>query len=71
MNEADHAFAGLNDIMDRLAETITEETTHARAGRLKAAAELTESKLELARLYSAESQRMKDGPRPCAARCAR
>ena len=61
MNEADHAFAGLNDIMDRLAETIAEETTHARAGRLKAAAELTESKLELARLYSAESQRVKAG----------
>lgn len=61
MNEANHAFAGLNDIMDRLAKTIAEETTHARAGRLKAAAELTESKLELARLYSAESQRVKTG----------
>ncbi len=45
--------------MDRLAETIAEETTRARAGRLKAAAELSESKLELARLYSAESQRVK------------
>ena len=61
MNEADHALASLNDIMDRLAETIAEETARARAGRVKAAAELTESKLELARRYSAESQRVKAG----------
>ena len=61
MNEADHALASLNDIMDRLAETIAEETARARAGRLKAAAELTESKLELARRYSVESQRVKAG----------
>ena len=61
MNEADHALAGLNDIMDRLAETIAEETARARAGRLKAAAELTDSKLELARLYGVESQRVKAG----------
>jgi len=61
VSEADHALAGLNDIMDRLAETIAEETARARAGRLKAAAELTESKLELARRYSVESQRVKAG----------
>ena len=59
MSEADHALADLNRIMDRLAETVAEETTRARAGRLKAATELTESKLELARLYDAESQRVK------------
>ena len=45
--------------MDRLTETIAEETAHARAGRLAAAAELSERKLELARLYVAESQRVK------------
>ena len=61
MSEADHALADLTGIMDRLAETIAEETARARAGRLRAAAELTESKLELARLYSTESQRMKAG----------
>jgi hypothetical protein len=61
VSEADNALADLNRIMDRLAETVTEETTRARAGRLKAAAELTESKLELARLYGAESQRVKAG----------
>ena len=59
--EAEQAFADLNRIIDRLTETIAEETTRARAGRLKAAAELTESKLELARLYNAESQRVKAG----------
>jgi len=61
VSQADQPLAGLNDIMDRLAATIAEETARARAGRLKAAAELTESKLELARLYSAESQRVKAG----------
>jgi len=61
VSEADHALADLTGIMDRLAETIAEETARARAGRLRAAAELTESKLELARLYSTESQRMKAG----------
>ena len=61
MSDADQAIAGLNDIMDRLVETIAEETARARAGRLKAAAELTDSKLELARLYAAESQRVKAG----------
>ena len=53
------ALAELNRIMDRLSETIAEETARARTGRLAAAAELSESKLELARLYAAESQRMK------------
>ena len=55
------AFADLNRTLDRLVATIEEETAHARAGRLSAAAELSESKLELARLYSAESQRVKAG----------
>jgi hypothetical protein len=59
VSAADQALAGLNDIMDRLAETIAEETARARAGRVKAAAELTDGKLELARLYRAESQRVK------------
>jgi hypothetical protein len=59
--EAAQALADLNRIMDRLTETIVEETARARTGQLAAAAELSESKLELARLYAAESQRMKDG----------
>jgi hypothetical protein len=57
--EAAQALADLNRIMDRLTETIAEETARARTGQLAAVAELSESKLELARLYAAESQRMK------------
>jgi hypothetical protein len=59
--EAEQAFAELNRVMDRLAETISEETARARAGRLAAAAELSDVKLELARLYNSESQRAKVG----------
>jgi hypothetical protein len=61
VSEADHALAELNDIMERLAETISQETAHARAGRLAAAAALSERKLELARRYGAESQRVRAG----------
>ena len=57
--EAGPALADLNRILDRLMETIAEETARARTGRLTAAAELSESKLELARLYAAECQRRK------------
>ena len=57
--EAAQALADLNRIMDRLTETIAEETARARTGQLAAAAKLSESKLELARLYAAESERMK------------
>ena len=59
--EAEQALADLNAIMDRLTATIGEETARARSGRLAAAAELSEGKLELARLYTAESQRVKAG----------
>jgi len=61
VSEGDHTLADLNRIMDRLAETIAEETAHARAGRLAAAAQLSDTKLELARLYTTESQRVKAG----------
>jgi hypothetical protein len=57
--EAEPALANLDRIMTRLAETIAEETARARAGRLTAVAELSETKIELARLYTAESQRVK------------
>jgi len=59
--EAEQALADLNTIMDRLMETIAEETARARTGRLAAVAELSETQLELARLYSAESERVKAG----------
>ena len=55
------ALAALGRVMDQLAETIAEETAHARAGRVSAAAQLNDKKLELARLYAAECQRAKAG----------
>ena len=57
--EAEHAIANLNKIMDRLVETVEEETTRVRAGRLRDALELDETKVELARLYAAETERVK------------
>lgn len=58
-SEAEHAIANLNKIMDRLVETVEEETARVRAGRLRDAVELDEAKVELARLYMAESERVK------------
>ena len=57
--DAEQALAGLNEIMDRLTATIEEETARARVGRLAGVAELSATKLELARLYSMESERVK------------
>lgn len=58
-SEAERAIANLNKIMDRLVDTVTEETERVRAGRLRAALELDEAKVELARLYIAETARVK------------
>ncbi len=58
VSEAEHAIANLNTIMDRLVETVEEETARVRAGRLHKAVELDEAKLELARLYAAEIERV-------------
>ena len=58
-SEAEHAIANLNKIMDRLVETVEEETAHVRAGRLRDAVELDEAKVEFARLYAAETDRVK------------
>jgi hypothetical protein len=57
--EAEHAIANLHKIMDRLVDTVTEETARVRAGRLHDAVELDEAKVELARLYAAETERVK------------
>jgi len=59
VGEAEHAIANLNKIMDRLMETVEEETAHVRAGRLRDTVELDEAKVELARHYMAESERVK------------
>ncbi|MGH6725029.1 MAG: hypothetical protein ACREB8_00615 [Pseudolabrys sp.] len=56
--EAERAIATLNAIMDRLVDTLAEETAHVRAGRLREAAKLEEAKAELARSYAVESTRL-------------
>jgi len=57
--EAERAIANLNAIMDRLVQTVEDETARVRAGELGGSAELDEAKVELARLYAAESDRVK------------
>ena len=59
VGEAEQVIANLNTILDRLSETIEEETARVRAGRLSEAAELAEDKAELGRRYSDESERVK------------
>jgi hypothetical protein len=56
--EAERVIANLNTIMDRLVETIEEETACVRAGLLSDAAALTEAKAELGRRYAVESGRV-------------
>jgi hypothetical protein len=58
--EAEQAIANINVIMDRLEETVAEETARVRAGRLRAAAELDGAKSDLARRFTAESVRLRD-----------
>jgi len=57
--EAARMIANLNMIMDRLVETVEEETARVRAGRLHQAVALDDVKAELARRYAAESERVK------------
>jgi hypothetical protein len=57
--EAERAIANLNTIMDRLTETVEEETARVRAGKLRDAVELEGPKHELSLLFTAEIQRVK------------
>lgn len=57
--DAERAIANLNTIMDRLVQTVEEETARVRAGRLRDAVELDDAKGELARAYAAETERVK------------
>ena len=57
--EAERAIENLHKIMDRLTETVEEETARVRAGKLRDAAELEGSKHELSLLFTAEIQRVK------------
>jgi hypothetical protein len=57
--EAERLVANLNKIMDRLVETVEEETARVRAGKLRSATELEPVKRELSLLFAAETQRVK------------
>ena len=59
VSDSEQAIANLNKIMDRLVDTVEEETARVRAGKLRDAVELDEAKVELARAYAAETDRVK------------
>lgn len=59
VSEAAQAIENLTAIMDRLVETVAEETEHMRAGRLHEALAVEGAKVELARSYAVESGRLK------------
>jgi flagellar biosynthesis/type III secretory pathway chaperone len=56
---AEKAIADLESIMDQLERALTEETARVRAGKLRDAGALSEAKIEFARLYAAESARIR------------
>ena len=56
---AEKAIANLENIMDRLEQALTEETARVRAGKLRDAGTLSETKIEFARLYAVESTRIR------------
>jgi len=58
VGEAERVIANLNTIMDRLVETVEQETVRVRAGQLADAATLAEAKADLSRRYAAESERV-------------
>ncbi len=57
--EGAQALARLNAIMDRLETLVAEETARVRAGQLRAAIDLDEEKADLARTFTAESERLR------------
>ena len=57
-DDAARAVANLNTIMDRLVDTVEQETARVRVGRLRDALEKDETKVELARAYAAETERV-------------
>jgi hypothetical protein len=56
--EAEGVVANINIVLDRLMETVAEETARVRAGKLREAADLSETKAELSRQYAFESERV-------------
>ena len=59
VGEAECVIANLNKIIDRLVDTVEEETARVRAGELQATAELDKAKVELAKLYAAATDQVK------------
>jgi len=64
-DEAASAIGRLNAIMDRLEATVSEETARVRGGRLRDAIALDSDKLDLARAYTAESERVRAARKIC------
>lgn len=58
-NAAEKAIADLESIIDRLEQTLAEETARVRAGKLRDAGTLSEAKIEFSRLYAIESERVR------------
>ena len=59
VGEAERAIANLNTVMDRLVETVAQETAQVHAGQLREATKLEAAKAELARSYAVESERVR------------
>ncbi len=61
VGEAEQTIANLAAIMERLVETIEEETAQVRAGHMLQAGGVEAAKAELARAYAAETARLVEG----------
>ena len=59
VSEAERAIANLNMIMDRLVDTVEQETARVRVGKVHDAVQNDDAKAQLARAYAVESERLK------------
>ena len=59
VSEAERAIANLNAIMDRLVDTVEQETARVRVGKVHDAVQSDDAKAQLARAYALESERVK------------
>jgi len=59
VSEAERAIANLNTIMDRLVDTVEQETARVRVGKVHDAVQSDDAKAQLARAYTLESERVK------------
>lgn len=61
VGDAEQAVALISTIIDRLSETLSEETTQVRTGRMLQAGKMEANKVELARAYASETVRLAGG----------